>query len=93
MFIKVEENKLINRSSIQEVVRYDDCVYFMNNNRRAIASRKFNSIEEAQDYCEELSLDSIAEVIGVMAEKVENIGYGIQDLLEEMKRIGQVMGK
>ena len=88
MFIKVEENKFINRSSIQEVVRYNNYVYFMNNNRKVIASRKSDSIEEAQDYCEELTLDSIAEVLGFVAEKVENIGYGIEDLLEEMKRIG-----
>lgn len=49
MFIKADENKFINRASIYEVVRYDSHVYFMGNNRRAIGSRKFDSIEEAKD--------------------------------------------
>ena len=92
MFIKADENKFINRDSIYEVVRYDSHVYFMANNRRAIGSRKFNSIEEAKEYCEELTVDINAEAIESVVEKVENIGYNLSNLLEEMKKIRQVLG-
>lgn len=69
MFIKADENKFINRASIYEVVRYDSHVYFMGNNRRTIGSRKFDSIEEAKDYCEKLTIDINAKAIESVVEK------------------------
>lgn len=91
MFIKADENKFINRASIYEVVRYDSDVYFMGSNRRAIGSRKFDSIEEAKDYCEKLTIGINVEAIESVVEKVENLGYNLGNLLEEMKKIRQVL--
>ncbi len=92
MFIKADQNKLINRASIYEIVRYDNDVYFMGNNRRTMGSRKFDSIEEAEDYCETLAMDINAEAIELVAEKVKDLGCNLGDLLEEMKKIRQVLG-
>ena len=92
MFIEEEENKFINRASIYEFVRYDSDVYFMGNNRRPVGSRKFDSIEEAKEYCEKLTRDINAEAIESVVEKVENLGYNLGKLLEEMKKIRQNLG-
>lgn len=92
MFIKADEDKFINRGSIYEAVRYDSQVYFMGNNRRTIGSRKFDSIEEAKDYCEKLTRDINAEAVELVVERVENLGHNLGNLLEEMKKIRQVLG-
>lgn len=92
MFIQADENKFINRASVYEVVRYDSDVYFSNSNKRTIGSKRFDSIEEAKDYCEKLTIDLKVEKIEAVAERVENIGCKLGDLLEEMKKIRQVLG-
>lgn len=53
---------------------------------------KFNSVEEARDFCDKLALDNISHVIRTVAEKVENVGYDLGDLLDEIKKIRQVLG-
>lgn len=92
MLLKVSENRYINRFDISEVFIEEKYVWFRDRNRRTIASMGFNSEEEAKEYCDELSSDIIADAIGLVAEKVENIGYDLGDLLEEMKKIRQVLG-
>lgn len=92
MFIKADEDRFINRDSIYDAVRYDNQVYFKDNSRRTIGSRKFDSIEEAKDYCEKLTSDINAEAVELVVEKVENLGHNLGNLLEEMKKIKQVLG-
>ncbi len=90
MLLKVDDNRFINKSDISEVLIENKYVQLKDKSRRTIAYMEFDSEEEAKDYRDKLSFD-ITDVIGLVAEKVENIGYDLENLLEEMKKISQAL--
>ena len=92
MLLKVNDNRYINRWDIREARIEDKYVWFMDKNGRTLAAMGFNSVEEARGFCDELSSDNISDAIRLVAEKVENFGDDLEDLLRKMKKNKQVLG-
>ena len=91
MFIKVEGNKLINKKYIKTVELQRLTAYLRDKNDRLIGWKKFETEEQVQEFCDELMYDKIAGAINLLDQTIDESGYDISLMAEEVQKLRKII--